>query len=212
MSRETIVQKKWKIAFERNGFMVAYTFWLDREVDPTDYARGYLNIPKGTGTLLTSEKELRDIHYLTINKSEFTEVDTTKVEAVPLASTSDPLYKPNAEDEEEYLEEADDFDQSFVKPLIVLCGPGQKILVRLNETDGEFTVFYDTKRGRLTVEADLPDTTGRTGVIYEELFGPLAPSLGGVRLPKYEATVAADEEKCDNCQRPRRVCDSDDQC
>ena len=52
--------------------------------------------------------------------------------------------------------------------------PGEKIVVALTDTDGEFTIEYgDTD---LTVHADLADATGRKGVIYHEPFGDLPES------------------------------------
>lgn len=40
------------------------------------------------------------------------------------------------------------------------------------EVDGHFRVMFDAQeaRGELRVEADLPDTAGRTGTIYSERF------------------------------------------
>lgn len=49
---------------------------------------------------------------------------------------------------------------------------GERITVTFADTDGEIEVSYG--ENNLTVTADLPDTTGRQGVIYEEVFGPTA--------------------------------------
>ena len=50
--------------------------------------------------------------------------------------------------------------------------PGEKVAVTLSGTDGVITVSYDGDGdSKLTVHADLPDTSGREGIIYEEDFG-----------------------------------------
>lgn len=50
---------------------------------------------------------------------------------------------------------------------------GERIFIELEGTDGVFTISYDyNNSGHLTVEADLPDTGGRRGVIYDEHFNP----------------------------------------
>jgi len=48
--------------------------------------------------------------------------------------------------------------------------PGETLVVSLKESDGEFTIKFG--EDAVTVEADMPDTQGRTGVIYEEVFRP----------------------------------------
>lgn len=55
------------------------------------------------------------------------------------------------------------------KPLVVLLDQFQSVSVRLDGTDGEFTITYAGEE--LKVEADLPDSSGRQGVIYSEKFG-----------------------------------------
>ncbi len=49
--------------------------------------------------------------------------------------------------------------------------PGQSVLVTFADTDGEIETSYDHDAVR--VKADLPDSTGREGVIYEETYGTL---------------------------------------
>jgi len=44
--------------------------------------------------------------------------------------------------------------------------PGDDIVVTLDGTDGEFTIKYSG--ARVTIKANLPDTRGRVGVIYDE--------------------------------------------
>jgi hypothetical protein len=45
-------------------------------------------------------------------------------------------------------------------------GPGEIIEIGLRDTDGVFTVTYGDQE--VTVHADLPDSTGRAGIIYSE--------------------------------------------
>ena len=46
--------------------------------------------------------------------------------------------------------------------------PGETLVVSLKDSDGTFTVKFG--ESAVTVEADMPDTKGREGVIYEEAF------------------------------------------
>jgi hypothetical protein len=66
------------------------------------------------------------------------------------------------------------------RPQIVVIVPqGSSVRVELADTDGQFVISYAdpdyTPEGGevlgLRVMSDLPDSTGRDGVIYEELFG-----------------------------------------
>lgn len=50
----------------------------------------------------------------------------------------------------------------------VEIGPGERVMVKLRDTDGEFTVKYGETR--VTVHADLPDDKNREGIIYSEKF------------------------------------------
>lgn len=50
----------------------------------------------------------------------------------------------------------------------VVIAQGDKLVVQLEGTDGEFEIEYGSRA--LTVKADLPDTKGREGVIYSERF------------------------------------------
>jgi hypothetical protein len=63
--------------------------------------------------------------------------------------------------------------------MYVTLEPGDKLTIQFHQTDGEIIVQYDHKNDNtLTVEADLPDDTGRNGVIYKESFGSnLDPDL-----------------------------------
>jgi hypothetical protein len=57
--------------------------------------------------------------------------------------------------------------------LQVLISQGQKVEVIVADSDGVFTIFYNADKGRLSVTADMPDATGREGVIYLELFNKI---------------------------------------
>lgn len=46
---------------------------------------------------------------------------------------------------------------------------GEHIDVMLHDSDGCIRVSYGSTK--LTVKTDLPDTNGRVGTIYEEIFG-----------------------------------------
>jgi hypothetical protein len=50
-------------------------------------------------------------------------------------------------------------------------GPGESVKVVLRETDGEFVFGFGSEEpNRLFIHADLPDDSGRSGVIYEETW------------------------------------------
>jgi hypothetical protein len=53
--------------------------------------------------------------------------------------------------------------------MIVVLKPGETLHVQFYESDGEITV--DFSETAITVNADLPDTSGREGEIYREEFG-----------------------------------------
>jgi hypothetical protein len=53
----------------------------------------------------------------------------------------------------------------------VILAPGQAVAVRFANTDGEFVIAFDCdSSNELTIEADMPDSDGREGVIYREVF------------------------------------------
>lgn len=57
-------------------------------------------------------------------------------------------------------------------PFVVTIQPGQSVSVCFADSDGEITVSYGSRiPDALTVEADMPDTYGRGGIIYREDFG-----------------------------------------
>lgn len=71
----------------------------------------------------------------------------------------------------------------------VVLEPGEKVVVTFAGTDGEITVAFADGGATVRVEADLPDSSGRSGVIYEERAGPPAEDCpcgspeGGEHLP-----------------------------
>lgn len=71
----------------------------------------------------------------------------------------------------------------------IVLEAGDTLRVTLEDTDGEFVIDYDSDGSHtLQVITDMPDTSGRNGVIYREDFsnewpedaqkGPGKPSLG----------------------------------
>jgi hypothetical protein len=74
---------------------------------------------------------------------------------------------------------------------------GQQLVVGLADTDGEFIITYGPRN--LTIESDLPDTSGREGVIYDENFGARSTdySMFGVvntTVPGYPVALEQDVE------------------
>jgi len=53
--------------------------------------------------------------------------------------------------------------------VIVVLRPGESVEIQFFEADGEITVEYGEDAVR--VRTEWPDSSGREGVIYEELFG-----------------------------------------
>lgn len=55
--------------------------------------------------------------------------------------------------------------------MIVMLKPGERVQIQFLESDGELVVEFDVDGdGHLRVLADLPDSSGREGVIYDEDF------------------------------------------
>lgn len=54
----------------------------------------------------------------------------------------------------------------------VVIGQGEAVQVLIEGSDGEFHIEYGSQR--LFVKTDLPDSLGRSGVIYDEVFDPLS--------------------------------------
>lgn len=55
-------------------------------------------------------------------------------------------------------------------------GPGEKVEVIFEGTDGVITVDFNSDGDdSLSVHADMPDTNGREGIVYCELFGKNLP-------------------------------------
>lgn len=62
---------------------------------------------------------------------------------------------------------------------------GEQVVVKLADTDGEITVSYGGMKGgkdNLIVHADMPDTSGREGIIYHEAFGANMPPRDPIGL------------------------------
>lgn len=78
-------------------------------------------------------------------------------------------------------------------PYIILK-PNESIRIELFETDGSFTVDYNSNGdSALRVWADMPDSTGRENIIYEELFGhDIVTGPDGVAQVYERAVDAAD--------------------
>jgi hypothetical protein len=53
----------------------------------------------------------------------------------------------------------------------VILHEGEKVEVEFAESDGQITVEFNPTD--LIVKADMPDTDGRTGIIYQEKFGAI---------------------------------------
>lgn len=53
----------------------------------------------------------------------------------------------------------------------ILLSPGEKVEIKFAETDGVIEVAFAFNEDSIRVTADMPDSTGRVGVIYEERFG-----------------------------------------
>lgn len=51
----------------------------------------------------------------------------------------------------------------------IILKPGETITVGFHESDGEIAVSFEEKS--IDVVASLPDTSGRDGLIYQEIFG-----------------------------------------
>ena len=57
----------------------------------------------------------------------------------------------------------------------ILIAPGDVLTVGIDDGDVEFTIAFDAGgNGHLTVSADMADSTGRVGVIYDEDFSQFA--------------------------------------
>lgn len=56
----------------------------------------------------------------------------------------------------------------------IMLKPGETLIVGFtdeNEHDGDGTIVIEFEDETLRVSADMPDSSGREGVIYEEWFG-----------------------------------------
>lgn len=56
-------------------------------------------------------------------------------------------------------------------PIKVVVPTGAKLIVEFKETDGTFTIDFDSNNDHtLRVIASMPDSSGRYGAIYEDRF------------------------------------------
>jgi len=80
----------------------------------------------------------------------------------------------------------------------VVLRPGDTLEVELDDTDGHFEIKYDVDLGKLEVTSDLPDTQGRVGVIYSEVFlsprGRMIDALKNGEDPHLDTAEALDED------------------
>jgi hypothetical protein len=57
----------------------------------------------------------------------------------------------------------------------VTIAPGEKLEIEFADSDGKIEIDFkaasDTEEGHILITADLPDTSGREGEIYKEIFG-----------------------------------------
>jgi hypothetical protein len=67
----------------------------------------------------------------------------------------------------------------------VVLSPGQRVVVEFEGTDGQIGVDFDSQGdSKLEVTADIPDSSGRTGVIYCEDF---SRPLGREKVAIYDS-------------------------
>jgi len=71
--------------------------------------------------------------------------------------------------------------------LTIVMGPGNRIVIGFEDTDGHISIEYGEKA--LRVIADLPDSSGREGCVYEENFS----------VDDEHWYADASEEKCGFC-------------
>ena len=50
----------------------------------------------------------------------------------------------------------------------VVLKSGEEVVIEFEDSDGELTVAFDADAIR--VKTDWPDTAGRSGIVYEEVF------------------------------------------
>lgn len=82
----------------------------------------------------------------------------------------------------------------------IVLSAGERVVVTFEGTDGEITVTFGDGGSLVRVEADLPDSSGREGVIYEEDESPEGKARRA-RLEEAEAderAFAADRAAAQN--------------
>jgi hypothetical protein len=57
----------------------------------------------------------------------------------------------------------------------VILSPGEKLEIEFADSDGKIEIDFkaanETDEGHILITADMPDSTGREGEIYKEVFG-----------------------------------------
>lgn len=68
--------------------------------------------------------------------------------------------------------------------MIIKLSPGDELVVRFQDTDGEFRIHFDseTYRNAVIVEetSDFADSEGRKGILYREDFSNMAEEVDEV--------------------------------
>lgn len=71
--------------------------------------------------------------------------------------------------------------------------PGESIVIEFLDTDGQITISYNDEN--VTVEADMPDSDGRQGIIYSERF---IENMEKAEAAIAEPTLVSDPIKTDD--------------
>ena len=75
--------------------------------------------------------------------------------------------------------------------MILEIAPGEKITIKIADSDGEFIIHYDDVNEKLSVHADMPDSKDREGEIYCEDWSNQPDCLVNIKL-KYNDENPAD--------------------
>jgi acyl carrier protein len=79
-------------------------------------------------------------------------------------------------------------------PISITLPPGHDLIVQLSDSsgnliDGEFKISFDSVS--VQIEADLPDSQGREGVIYKEDFNMEGPEQKEIELNKLHVVTSS---------------------
>ena len=75
---------------------------------------------------------------------------------------------------------------------VILC-QGDSLEVTIEGSDGEFRIEYGDQR--LSITSDLPDSLGRGGVVYDEVFSPFGAGVDVNMSTDMDALVQAAKDK-----------------